>query len=173
MVYRNRTYVAFDGDNDIRFYRMMNMWKQSNNSSFTFSDAHDINNARDTSSEETIKRRLRERMANSKVFILLVGNQTKYLYKFVRWEIEMAIKLGMPIIVVNLPKIAGQEGLRNLDDERCPKIAKETLAIHISFRARILEHALENWPQWHYKYQKDGKSGPYFYDSNIYNGFGL
>ncbi|MDT2748977.1 hypothetical protein P7H30_04345 [Streptococcus parauberis] len=55
MVYRNRTYVAFDGDNDIRFYRMMNMWKQSNNSSFTFSDAHDINNARDTSSEETIK----------------------------------------------------------------------------------------------------------------------
>ncbi|WP_204435287.1 TIR domain-containing protein [Amphibacillus cookii] len=48
---------------------------------------HDINNALDTSTEETIKRTLRERMSNSKFFILLVGEHTKYLYRFVRWEI--------------------------------------------------------------------------------------
>ena len=36
--------------------------------------------------------------------MVLVGEKTKNLYKFVRWEIELAIKLGLPIIVANLNK---------------------------------------------------------------------
>lgn len=118
MAYRNKTYVAFDGDNDIHYYRTMKMWKQNDKSDFNFFDAHDLNNARDTSSEDTIKRRLRERLSNSKVFVLLVGDGTRYLYKFVRWEIEQAVKLNLPIIVVNLPQDAGQEGERQVDFER-------------------------------------------------------
>lgn len=27
MTYRNKTYVAFDGDKDIRYYRLMQAWK--------------------------------------------------------------------------------------------------------------------------------------------------
>jgi hypothetical protein len=79
MAYRNKTYVAFDGDSDIRYYSLMKAWKQNDNSDFIFYDAHDLNNALDTSTEETIKRRLRERMENSKVFVLLVGKHTKNL----------------------------------------------------------------------------------------------
>lgn len=73
MAYRNKTYVAFDGDNDMRYYQLMKAWKQSDNTAFNFYDAHDINSARDSSQEESIKRQLRERMANSKVFVLLIG----------------------------------------------------------------------------------------------------
>ena len=87
MAYRNKTYVAFDGDNDMKYYSTMQMWKQNDSSTFNFYDAHDLNNALDTSSEETIKRKLRERMSNSKVFVLLVGEKTRYLHKFVSWEI--------------------------------------------------------------------------------------
>lgn len=87
MAYRNKTYVAFDGDNDMRYYQLMKAWKQSDNTAFNFYDAHDINSARDSSQEESIKRQLRERMTNSKVFILLIGENTKYLRKFVKWEI--------------------------------------------------------------------------------------
>lgn len=98
MAYKNKTYVAFDGDNDIRYYNLMKAWKQNDNSNFNFFDAHDINNALDSSTEETIKKRLRERMANSKVFVLLVGESTRYLYKFVRWEIEQAIKENFQLL---------------------------------------------------------------------------
>lgn len=77
MAYRNKTYVAFDGDTDIKYYRTMQMWKQNDNTDFNFYDAHDLNNAMDTSTEETIKRKLRERMSNSKVFVLLVGEGTR------------------------------------------------------------------------------------------------
>ncbi|MCM6881691.1 TIR domain-containing protein [Enterococcus italicus] len=173
MAYRNKTYVAFDGDTDIKYYRTMQMWKQSDSSEFNFYDAHDLNNALDTSSEETIKRKLRDRMANSKVFVLLVGEGTRHLYKFVRWEIEQAIRLNLPIIVVNLPKIAGTEGKRNMDSERCPKIAREALAIHISFRSKILQYALENWPESHKLYKKENESGPYYYKSSVYEKLGL
>lgn len=173
MAYRNKTYIAFDGDNDIHFYLTMLMWKQNDNTNFDFFNAHDINTASDYSTEETIKRKLRERMMNSKVFVLLVGDKTKYLYKFVKWEIELAIKLNLPIIVVNLPKLPGHEGSRRVDYDRCPNIVKDTLAIHIPFKAKIMQHALENWIDSHYKYTKAGEKGSYYYVDEVYTSLGL
>ena len=29
MAYRNKTYVAFAGDNDIHYYRLMKAWRQT------------------------------------------------------------------------------------------------------------------------------------------------
>ena len=98
MAYRNKTYVAFDGDKDMRYYNLMKAWKQNDNTNFNFYNAHDLNTARDSSQEESIKRQLRERMNNSKVFVLLIGESTKFLTKFVKWEIELAIKKEIPII---------------------------------------------------------------------------
>ena len=43
-----------------------------------------------------------KRLKNTKIFVLLVGEKTKYLYKYVKWEIEQALSLNLPIIVVNL-----------------------------------------------------------------------
>ncbi|CAF4885898.1 unnamed protein product [Rotaria sp. Silwood1] len=60
MSYSNKTYVAFDADNDIHYYRLMLAWKQSDRHSFSFYNAHDINNLMAFSSEETIKAKLRE-----------------------------------------------------------------------------------------------------------------
>ena len=75
-----------------------------------------MNTARDSSQEESIKAQLAERMRNSKVFVLLVGEHTRYLTKFVIWEIDQAISRNLPIIVVNL------NGKRSMDDERCPTL---------------------------------------------------
>lgn len=167
MAYRNKTYVCFDGDSDIRYYRLMCAWKQSDKTNFNFFDAHDINNARDTSMEATIKRKLRERLSNSKVFVVLIGEKTQYLYRFVRWEMEMALKLDLPIIGVNL------NGLRKQDINRCPPIIRNELAAYTSFNARILQYALEHWPEWHYRYRQAGKTGPFFFKEDLYKELGL
>src|SRR5665213_2664692 len=102
MAYRNKTYIAFDGDEDIRYYRLMTAWKAHDGFSLNFQDAHDLNTARDSSQEESIKRQLRERFANSKLLVVLIGEKTRLLTKFVKWEMEAALKLGLPIIGVNL-----------------------------------------------------------------------
>lgn len=141
MAYRNKIYVAFDGDNDIRYYWLMKAWKQNDNIEFNFNDAHEMHQCRDTSTEETIKRSLKERMNNSKVFVLLIGEHTKYLYKFVKWEIEIALDMGLPIICVNLNG-------KNHKDDLCPPILNDKLAVFIPFGAKQLQHALENWPSW-------------------------
>jgi hypothetical protein len=167
MAYRNKTFVSFDGDNDIHYYRLMLAWKQNDNVPFSFFDAHDLNSARDTSSENSIKAQLAERLRNTKVFISLVGQSTRYLYKFVRWEIEQAISRQIPIIVVNL------NGKRSMDPDFCPPILSTTLAVHVSFNARIVQHALEEWPSEDQVFRNSADIRPRYYNQSIYSRLGL
>ena len=48
MPYRNKVYVAFDGDRDIHYYRLMKAWKQNDYTDFNFYDAHDLKQSRDS-----------------------------------------------------------------------------------------------------------------------------
>ena len=162
MAYRNRTFVSFDGENDMHYYRLMEAWKQNDNTNFNFYNAHDLNTARDTSTEESIKAQLAERMRNTKLFVLLVGEHTRYLYKFVRWEIEQAISRDIPRIVVNL------NGLRYMDENRCPPIIRDELAVHVSFNAAIMQYALEHWGDSHFSYKSQGKTGAFYYKESLY-----
>lgn len=165
--YTNKTYVAFDADNDIRYYRLMQAWKKNDNTSFNFYDAHDLNNLMSYSSEETIKAKLAERLRNTKVFVLLVGDTTKNLYKFVRWEIEQAIKRKIPIIVVNL------NSKKSKDSSLCPAILNDELAIHISFNQKIIEYAINNWESSDANHRQNGEAGAYYYKTSVYEQLGL
>lgn len=166
MTYRNKTYVCFDGDDDMHYYRLMTAWCAHDGFSFNFHDAHDLNTARDTSLEESIKRQLRERFANSKLLVVLIGQKTKNLTKFVKWEMEVAIKLDLPIIGVNLNKS------RNIDDLSPPAIKNE-LVIYVPFGPAIIEYAMDNWPASHAAYRRNGDTGPYRYNEEVYKGLGL
>jgi hypothetical protein len=145
----------------------MQAWQQNDHSKFNFFDAHDINNLKGGSSEQTIKNKLRERLNNTKVFILLVGSQTKYHYKFVKWEIEQAMSLNLPIIVVNL------NGTRSIDNNNCPPVLRSELALHISFNAKVLEKSLLEWESAHYTEKRAGKTGDYYFPASVYQGLGL
>lgn len=170
IMYRNKTYLCFDGDNDIHYYRLMCAWKANNNDffrAFNFYDAHEINYARDSSSEYTIKTKLLERLRNSSKFVVLVGDHTRYLTKFVRWEIEKAIELNIPIIAVNL------NNKKSMDSMLCPPILQNALSVHVSFNAKIINHALSNWPDSHASYRSEGKTGSYYYTDKTYESLGL
>lgn len=167
MSYRNKTYVAFDGDNDMWAYRLMTAWKANENIDFNFYNAHDLNSARDSSSEESIKAQLRIRMANSKQMILLVGEKTRHLRKFVEWEIKQARKQDMPIIVVNLNK------KRDYDASHCPPAVNDSVyTIHVAFYAKIIKYALDDFPNSYRAYKKE-RRGHYYYKPSVYKELGL
>jgi len=162
--------MCFDGDNDIHYFYLMKAWKHNQTDffkDFSFYDAHEINYARDSSREESIKRQLLERLNNSNLFIVLIGEQTKFLTKFVRWEMEQAVKQNIPILAINL------NGKKQIDNDRCPPFLKDKLVLHISFNQRIVEKAINEWIGISDRLKREGKSGPYFYETSVYTQLGL
>jgi hypothetical protein len=162
MPYRNKTYIAFDGDTDMSYYRKLQMWKANENINFEFYDAHDLNTARDTSLTDSIKNQLRVRFDNSKLFMILVGESTKWNRKFIPWEIEQALSRSLPIVVVYI------NGSRQKDGDMCPSLLSNALAIHIPFKASIMQYSFDNWPSSHASYKADEKLGAYVYKDEVY-----
>ncbi|HEY5990600.1 MAG TPA: TIR domain-containing protein [Streptosporangiaceae bacterium] len=149
MPYRNKLYIAFDGDEDMAYYRILLMWKANEHIDFDFYNAHDLYPANDSSLSESIKAQLRQRMLNSKVMLLLVGARTKYLRNFVPYEIRLARRLDIPMIVANI------NGRRGYDANRCPSAVTETdtNTVHISFEAKIIKYALDDYPDYYHSHK--------------------
>lgn len=162
MAYTNKTYICFDADTDMLHYNLMKAWKEHEHIAFNFHNAHELNSLRPWSSEATIKAKLRERLQNTKVLVVLIGKSTKYLYKFVRWEIEYALEMDIPIIAVNL------NGSR-VKDDLCPPILKNELVVFVPFGQKILNYALNNWPDSHISHRRNGENVPYSYKDSVYN----
>ena len=144
----------------------MTAWKANDNSDFNFHNAHDLNTARDSSQEESIKRQLRERFANSKLLIVLIGENTRYLRKFVKWEMEVALRLNLPIVGVNL------NGSR-CRTELCPAAIYDELVMYVPFQSKIIQYAMDNWPERHAQHKQAGKTGPFYYKDSVYKQLGL
>lgn len=164
MAYRNKTYVIFDGDNDMWAYGYMLGWCKNDHVAFDFYNAHEFKKLNATSSEQHVKRVLKERLGTTKQAIVLIGESTKNLYRYVRWEIENCLDASIPIVAVNL------NGKRQLDVEFCPPLLREAGAVHVSFNAKIIKHALDNFCDNYVQY----KSGSdWHYNNNAYKSLGL
>lgn len=147
MSYKNKTYVIFDADTDIREYNLMKAWKENDNIDFNFYNAHDLNVISSSSSEEQIKRKLKERLNNTKQAIVLVGKNTKNLYTFVRWEIEVALEMDIPIIAVYLCK----------SNETPPILKNKAYFLSVPFQSLEVKNALDMFPS---EYDKNKSRAP-------------
>jgi MTH538 TIR-like domain (DUF1863) len=163
MGYKDPTYVIFDGDKDAWAYRFMRGWKSNDKVDFDFQDAHELDNmTSQAQSEQYVKSRLRERMRKSSAVIVLIGESTKNLFKFVRWELDLALELGLPIIAANLNKTNA------LDRERCPAIIRDQCVVHVPFNLTAIKHALNNWPGQFYSLDAKAKAAGWrFYADEV------
>ncbi|QAY69485.1 TIR domain-containing protein [Xylanimonas protaetiae] len=169
MSYRNKTYVAFASE-DINYYWMMTAWRANKHIDFNFHDAHDLNTARDTSTPETIKRRLRERLANTKQVVLLGspdgkrkgGNGTS----FFAYEVETVISLGLPVVIANL------DGSRTVKRSNIPDplLTSGYYTESVSFGATIIKYALDDYAS---RFASSSQTGPYYYNNDVYDQLGL
>ena len=123
--------------------------------------AHDLDDMTARAQDEQyVKSKLRERMKKSTAVVVLVGEKTKNLYKYVRWELELALELGLPIIVANVNKKNGQ------DEQLCPAIIRDKAsAVHIPYTLEALKHAMSNFPKFYSGLSKEQKASnsPYVY----------
>ncbi len=169
MSYRNKTYVAFASE-DIRSYRLMEAWRENQNIAFDFFDAHDLFVSRDTSSRETIRRNLRERMKNAKQIVLLGSAFAKRKgsdgTSFLAHEVALTVGFGLPVVVANL------DGDRAIDHDFIPKPFSEVdyYSLSVSFQPAIIKYALDHYaPQ----FAASANRGAHYYKDDIYRKVGL
>ena len=168
MAYRNKTFVSFASEH-ISYYRMMTAWRSNKHIDFNFHDAHDLNTALDTSQPDTIRRRLRERLASTKQVVLLVGDETRAVAarssRFLYYEVDVINRLGLPVVFANL------NGSRVVESSRLPQKLSEPYSVSVSFQPAIIKLALDDFVA---DYSLDGsKAGPYEYDAKAYEDLGL
>lgn len=75
MSYRNKTYVIFDGDNDMWAYAFMKGWKTNDRIDFDFYDAHDI------------------RPLTSKATKRSITNQQSGIWWYMNWEYHGVLQI--------------------------------------------------------------------------------
>ncbi|HFG0471031.1 TIR domain-containing protein [Flavobacterium psychrophilum] len=175
MAYRNGIYVAFAADgntditkSDIKYYNLMKLWNLMKNRDFQFINPHEKGAMlRSGSKEATIKATLRDRLDNSKLMILLVGNTTKLDTDFVPYELQYAISsCDLPIVVCYVNERSRITQITPRLRQLWPKILADSIddgtthTIHIPFRQRILNQALNqfnlnNRPSYHAGYFTD------------------
>jgi hypothetical protein len=77
MAYRTKTYIAGEWSGDINAVEQLHKWNDSSHLNLSFTDAHDLTQARDGSLNCSIKSSLGLRLDVSKTFVLIVGSNTK------------------------------------------------------------------------------------------------
>ena len=176
MYYRTRTYIAGDWDHDYDAVEMLQYWNNSSKYGLSFSDAHDLKQARDSSLNCTIKRSLSERLNASKTFVLIVGEHTAALragscqycseyrnsswlgtscakdhpldYRsYIEFECEKAVSDNMNIIVLYKST--------KVDKSKCPTI----------IRNKGIHKSMKKWNSLYYRYDWDYQSVKEAFDS--------
>jgi len=151
-----RTFVGFSST-DIKYYRLMQAWKAHEHIDFDFADCQ-LHSEINSEDEVYIKRKCRERINLAGKYVMLIGEDTRYKYKYVRWEAEVAIEKGCTIIGVNL------DGSRSMREVSCPPIIRDIGSVFVPFSPKIIAHALENY--------KMNESGDYHYKDEFYKQLG-
>lgn len=160
-----KTYVIFDGDHDHWAFGYLKGWRNNHRIDFDFDDAHSLFTLTDRAkSESYIKAKLLDRFRHTSEVILIIGESTRYLYKYVRWELEVALALRLPIIAVNL------NNKRSIDFTLCPPIIREAGALHISFNLAIIRFALQDFTA---SYRDQPHAPDFYYPDRIYSSLGL
>jgi hypothetical protein len=154
----------------------MTAWREHEHIDFDFFDAHDLNTARDSSLPETIRRRLTDRLANTKQVVMLIGDVTRRKAanadSFLYHEVRTIKNLGLPIVFANLDQS------REVQRHRIPEVLLDEFTVSVSFQAKIIKYALDGYVEEHRanKAERDPAkkiAQPRLYNASVYTDLGL
>lgn len=132
-----RTFVGFS-NTDLHYYRLMTAWKANEYIDFNFCDCQ-LQQELNSDIEAYIKRRCRARINMAGTYLMLIGKDTRYKHKYVRWEAEVALEKGCTIIGVNLNMSW------RFDATLTPGVLKDIGAVFVAFSPQIVAYALEHY----------------------------
>lgn len=183
MAYRNGTYVAFHAngtsdptESDMKYYNTLRMWHNNEDIEFSMVNSHEkASSVRDSSTKQTLRNSLLERLKNSKNFLIIIGDTTRFDNDWVPFEITNAIdNYKLPVIAV-YPKYdyivqPNHQDIRNLWPEALrARIDNRTArTIHIPFKQNPIKDAISQ-----FSIQKYPNGSLSYYGIDIYRKWGI
>jgi len=161
MAYKKKIYVSYDAD-DLIYYNMLQAWCSGETQEFIHYSSGNIGQKTSDEIEKVVEEKLRSTIC----FIVMVSDHTISLGTQMMSEINKAIELDKPIIVVNL------NGKRSIDNDLCPSKLKTRMALHLSFNAKIIQKAIDTWPTY-YEENKQKGSGAHYFKPEVYKKLGI
>ena len=183
MAYRNGTYVAFHADgtpdpaeSDMKYYNTLKMWHSNEDIEFSMVNSHEKTySVRDSSKKQTLRNSLLERLRNSKNFLIIIGDTTRFDNDWVPFEITKAIDdHKLPVIAVypsyNCIVQPNHQDIRNLWPEALKSRIDNGRAkvIHIPFKHNPIKDAISQ-----FSIQKYPKGSLSYYGIDVYKKWGI
>lgn len=156
---KKRIYVIFNHSTDMLTFSEIKSScnaEDSNNYFYTIDYVDDNNNE--------IKANIAIKTAFA--VLVMVDSDSKYLGGMYDYEIEIALHIEKPIIVVN------KNGNRSIDLDNCPISLRNKFALHISNSPNIINAAISVWPLYYDMHKDEEKHSMYLEDS-IYKHYNL
>lgn len=159
MAYRNGVYVAFNGcgtavptQSDIKWYNLLKAWHENKSIDFDFVNSHDKTcQVRDGSLNQTLISRLNERLANSKILLLIVTPNTKRCSRIVEHEIIRAVDINKIPIIVVYPEYEVIKSVTWELKDKLPLVLQSrikdcsTKVLFIPFKQKAIKHAISQF----------------------------
>jgi hypothetical protein len=182
MAYRNGTYVAFHAAgtsdptaSDMKYFNLLRAWHVRGESDFAFVDSHQKTYAvRDSSSRDTLRARLAERLRNSKNMVLILGETTRFDTDWVPFEIEYAVD------TCEIPIVAAYPGYNTIRDPHALRSmwpyalatridSRRAHVLHVPFKEGPLTHAVNTFSHDNYP----NGAGVGIYSDEAFRSWGL
>lgn len=158
----DKIFVIFDFEKDLKLYNEMETWKNSEGESFNLVNSYETYKLLDKEQDEKIKELINLKIEGSSLATIILGQGIKSMRKLVKWQIEAAITLNIPLVVMNLNRI------QSVDYDRVPSALKNVLALHTIFDPTMLEVSLHDWVIKFRDFKNNDKKGPYKYSLKTY-----
>ncbi len=133
MAYRTKTYIAADWTGDKDAIDKLHEWNKRENLSLSFTDAHELTQARDGSLNCSIKSSLATRLDASKTFVLIVGSNTKSL------RAGSCQYCGSLNSHTNTCARTGQVDYRSYIEYECAKAVRDGIKIVVLYHAASVD----------------------------------
>ena len=172
MAYRIGTYVAFHAAgtsdptaSDIKYYNLMQAWKELDGTEFSFVNSHEKAAAvRDSSSKRRLRTVLAERLRNSRNMVLILGKTTRFDADWIPFEISYAVDTCKIPIIAAYPAYAAIRNPGTHASEWPAALAERIQSatahvIHVPFKQVVLVAAIGQFD--HNNYPPGGGLGRY------------
>lgn len=165
MAHKQKIFISYSQTNLVE-YNLINAWLNSEDYNIitsTLASSELLSNPRGILNYMTS---INEKIRNASVFMILIGENTRELNNAMLIEVNQALAIKLPIIAVNI------NGLRYMDVNNCPSILRDKHVLHIAMNAKIIEKALEIWPDFSRSHQEDNL-GPRYFKDQVYTDNGV